>query len=248
MASSFVDGQARLGTANRPSWAGLRGLRVAVFGIGVAAALALSACSDEPAPNDSTPAEVYGAGALAVPVESLSDVVSYADELAVVEVVAERDLSPPGGQNPEENYVPREVTVVVGKTLWRRPGAPAADDRFSMVAFGSVERSGERALVGVPGASRLEVGKSYLMPLARRQDGWGAYPMSTLELDGNRTADDVGGQPPPPTVAPLAGKSLDEVADIVRRVKPDPLAVKYGNLPPAERWQAADRDRQSAGP
>ena len=248
MVISFMGRRTRSGTVRRPGSVGLRGLRRAACGSGVAAVVGLSACGDEPATNDSTPVEVYGAGSLAVPVESLSDVVSYADQVSVVEVVSERDLSPPGGQNPEEDYVPREVTVVVGETLWRRPGAPASDDRFSMVAFGSVERPNERAPVGVVGGARLEVGESCLMALAQRKEGWGAYPMSTLELDGDRTVDEVGGQAPPPTVAPLAGKSLDEVADIVQAAKPDPLAVKYGDLPPAERWQAADRERESAGP
>jgi hypothetical protein len=71
---------------------------------------------------------------------------------------------------------------------------------------------------------------------------WGAYPVSTLRMNGNRTASDVNGAPAPPTVSELAGRPLDQATQIIRATKPDPLAVEYSHLPPDERWQAADRE------
>lgn len=224
--------------------------------LAVVAAVAIVAAGDlldgEPV---SPPVGNGGLGAVApnadfsVPVEDLEDVVSYADHLAVVSIVDERALAPPRGADPatDADYVARELTVDVERRLWRRAGARPVPDRIDMVAFGWIERDGDRMPFVMRGSERLEVGRHYLMPLVYMNGEWGPYPVSTLRLDGQRTATDVNGGPVPPTVSELAGRPLDEVVQTVGATEPDPLALRYSHLPPAKRWQAADADRNSPG-
>ena len=59
------------------------------------------------------------------PHATLSDIVSYADQLSIVRVIDDR----PGRMTPEEvaageGYLPRFGTVVIERTLWSRKAAP----------------------------------------------------------------------------------------------------------------------------
>jgi hypothetical protein len=96
-----------------------------------------------------------------LPARTLRDWVSYADQVSVVTVTREEELSEPAGTDPrlDEDYVGRRATLHVDRTLWRREGAPSSDDTVQMIVWGWTERDGVRRPFAVRGGARMEVGR-----------------------------------------------------------------------------------------
>jgi hypothetical protein len=180
--------------------------------------------------------------------ESYSDWVSFADQLSVFSVVAEEEETPaPEVVERGEGYISRTVTLRIERTLWRRRGAPAAHGRIRVITAGWILEGGERHPYAIWGGPRLEVGMRYLAPLVRApRDGVDWTPLSdgsTLPLTGNAiTVAGVVGVPSA-IAASLNGRSPDEVAAIVDRTPPDPVAEKYADLDPDARVQAVLSER-----
>src|SRR3954447_4352256 len=103
--------------------------------------------------------------------ESLHDVRSFADAMAIVRGVRERVPPTPEGPEGWAGLIGRSVTVRVERVLWRRPHAPEPPRRFRFDDLGwtgTLER--RRPFVGC-GATRMEVGRRYLAPAARHHGG-----------------------------------------------------------------------------
>ena len=192
------------------------------------------ACSDE----NETAACSDAAIDFSLPTETLTDWVSYSDQLSVVEVVGAERLWPPpptSGAPPDE-YVGRRVDIRVGETPWRRPAAPIAPGRLSFVTDGWSIRSGLRPIT-IGEGPRLEIGYRYLMALVRLDEGdWGPFPRATLpiESDGNlaKTCSKR------PTLVTLTGLTIKEAGQLLADTPPDPRALAHAHLPPVQRLQA----------
>lgn len=172
-----------------------------------------------------------------LPTDTLTHWVSYADQLSVVEVVAEerRWPPPPTSGAPPDEYVGRRVDVRVGESPWRRPDAPVAPDRLSFVTDGWSIRGGF-APVTIGEGPRLEVGRLYLMGLVRYDEGdWGPFPRATLPLgpDGRLVKTCSQG----PTLTALFGVTVAEAGRILSETAPDPRAIAHADLPPVRRYQ-----------
>jgi hypothetical protein len=190
--------------------------------------------------------ELPGASAR-FPSETFTDWVSYADHVSIVSVVSEEAL-PADEIEPGDSYIPRAVTLHIEKTVWTREGAPAVEQRIRVITFGWALKDGDRRPVTAWGGPRLEVGMRYVAPLVwAPRDGADWTPLSldaTLPLDGDRvtTAGIVG--LPSPIAKEMSGRSPLELSAILARTPPDPIAQKYFDLPPDERWEAVVRERE----
>jgi hypothetical protein len=181
-----------------------------------------------------------------LPSETLRDWVSFADDLAVVSVAAERELPPPPGADPrlDEDYIGREVTLQVERTLWHRPGGPSVGDDFDMVVWGWTERSGTRRPFAVLGGARMEVGRRYLLPVTKIEGEWTPLGSGTiLTLEGDTVTSDVPGNKPEPVAAAMKGRSLADARRAVNSAAPYPLAAKNAEVPAVERWKLVSRQQ-----
>lgn len=192
--------------------------------------------------SPSSPVVAVDGGSSRFPAASFTDWVSYGDQVSVVTVVAEDEVGA-----ASDGYLARAVTLRVDETVWKRDGAPSADGTVRVITYGWSIREGERRPVTAWGSARLEVGGRYLAPLVRApREGVEWTPLAdeaTLPLDGDVITTDgiVGG--PSLHAKDLAGKSVDEVAAMLARTPPDPVAEKYAHLDPDERLQAVLRER-----
>jgi len=193
---------------------------------------------------------VVSGGSGRFPAETLTDWVSYGDQVSVVSVVREEAL-PAEVIEPGSSYVPRAVVLHVERTIWSRRGGPSAEGTIRVLTYGWSVRDGERHPVAGWGGPRLEVGKRYVAPLVRApRDGADWTPLaveSTLPLDGDviTTTGVVGA--PSSIAKEMTGRSVDDLAATLARTRPDPIAAKYFDLPPDQRWQAVRRAQGEAG-
>ncbi|PZF82511.1 hypothetical protein [Jiangella anatolica] len=177
-----------------------------------------------------------------LPCETLTDWVSYADHVAYVEVIDERELAfeQLEGEPEGNGYVPREVSADVGDVLWSRDGAPALPGEVSWGTGGWSVDDGDREPVefGVP----VDVGERYLavLVLTPEEDGppaWAPIAPHAVLAVGD---DDVpeGSGPETPGRAALAGESPDEIAELLAGTAPDPVALRYYDVDPVSRYNA----------
>jgi hypothetical protein len=99
--------------------------------------------------------------------ETLRDLRSYSDALAIVRGI--REAIPPEPDGPEgwAGFIGRVVTVRVERVLWRRPKAPQPPRNFRFTDWGWFGSLEERVPARVCGRTRMEIGRRYLAPLAR---------------------------------------------------------------------------------
>ena len=179
------------------------------------------------------------------PQTTLTDWVSYTDQLSVVTVVSEKALSPFEETDENGGMVGRSVTLAIERTLWRRDEAPSVNGTVSVITWGWIVDGDDRHRLRVGGGAWLEVGDRYVVPLTRSKsdDGfeWGSGPdMATFPLDGATIVcgtvreTEFGGED-------ISGISVEELAARFAATKPDPLAVRLGRLDPSARWQAVYR-------
>ena len=142
---------------------------------GVAACLALlfvvvgCASDDDGSGQPSGRATVQTSLDDAYPSTTAKDWVTYADAVAVVTVVNERN-SPSGiFEESGEGAVDRLITLQVDSVVWRRPGARELPPTLEYLALGWHVREGESlptaAEVVAPDRPRLELDRTYVMAL-----------------------------------------------------------------------------------
>ena len=187
---------------------------------------------------------VVGEGGGRFPDRTFTEWVSYADQLSVVLVVAEAEEAPaPADVARGEGYISRTVTLRVEQTLWRRAGAPAVTGEIPVVTSGWVLQEGERRPFAIGGGPRLEVGRRYVAPLVRAaRDGVAWTPLSVestlpLGIAGITTEGVLGA--PSSLAKGLEGSSPSDLAAILRRTRPDPVAARHFDLPPDARVKAS---------
>lgn len=182
------------------------------------------------------------------PYETASDVVSYADHVALVTAVSEAELPASALPKPVasgERTIARRVTFRVDETLWSRPDAPAAPAELTAVWWGWLMKGERRVPFVVHGTPWVFVGGQYLMPIA--YDGSAFSPIqpfavfrfdrAAVALEDQDTA----------LARQLARRSRREAADVFVNAVPDPLAVRYGHLLPRQRLAAVMAERASEG-
>ncbi len=192
-----------------------------------------------------------------------TDWVTYADQVVVVRPTAEREVPAASEEGTEageegteagEGYIGRAATLTVDEVLWTRAGAPAAPDAVDVGVAGWVFKDGQRRKFAVHDTPRLENGHTYIVALARLDDGsW-----SALGSDGILPYDNavIGDGESQGTVRPapaggsegnseesvesrLNGKPSQDLVDLLRTTAPDPAAAPYASLPPEQRYAKA---------
>lgn len=237
---------------------GRRGRRLALLAaaalplivVGVAAWTLLSNSSP-------SPVVVGGAGASSrFPSETFTDWVSYSDQVSVFSVVREEEIRPPAVDLKRDlaegtSYLGRLVTLRIGRTIWRREGAPSTGATIRVITWGwALNENGERRPAAPWGGPRLEIGTRYVAPLVRApRDGVAWTPLAddaTLPLDGDViTTARIEGNPSP-IAERVSGKSVGALGHILARTPTDPVAKKYRHLAPDARVQAVFREKEES--
>ncbi|MBB1246084.1 hypothetical protein GL263_21375 [Streptomyces durbertensis] len=186
-----------------------------------------------------------------LPSVTSTDWVSYADQVVVVRPTSEQEVPASAEERTAgEGYVGRRAVMTVGEVLWSRSGAPAVPRSLTLDVAGWVSRGGERREFAVRGTSRLEIGHTYIVAVARLGDGtWstlgsgaslpydggvignGELEGTTVEARPKRSGDGVRER--------MAGRSAQELTVLLRRTVPDPAAARHADLPPEERHARA---------
>jgi hypothetical protein len=200
----------------------------------------------------STSQVVVGEGSGRFPDHTLSDWVSYADQLSVVLVTAQEALPADNGTLARgEGYIGRIVTLKINRTLWTRESTgPSAKGNIRIVTYGWVLQDGMRYQFAGLGGPRLEVGRRYVLPLVRApRDGvaWTALSVaSTIPLEGAlMTTERIIGQPSR-IASSLEGRAPAALARLLARTPPDPIAARFWRLSPDARVHAVLRARPAA--
>lgn len=104
-----------------------------------------------------------------LPNETATEWTTYADYVAVVTVSAQHELPPTDTELSQgQGLILRSITVDGGNVLWSKPAARDLPNTLEQIAFGWKFGNGDvqdREKVGVNGASRMEVGHTYIMAL-----------------------------------------------------------------------------------
>ncbi len=186
---------------------------------------------------------VVGHGLARWPAATLQDWVSYSDQVSLISVVGDeripsKDLQLDGG------YEGRMIRLRVERTLWTRPSAPEIQGTLEMLAYGWLTTDGVRRPFTVDGGVWPEVGRKYVAPLVRTDEGRWAMLSSTaiVKLDDARAAGTVDGGEPSLAIRAVRGHALPEVGALVAGTPRSPVAEKYAHLPPDARWQAVDQE------
>jgi hypothetical protein len=174
--------------------------------------------------------------------DSLHDLRSFSDAMAIVRGVKQTIPPPPSGPEGWAGLIGRQVTVRVERVLWRRPHAPAPPRRFRFSDLGwagTLEH--KRPLAGC-GETRMVLGRRYLAPIVRHGGTW--YPLfpTRLRLRGDLVVGGVDAGEPENSHQALQGRSVAGAVRLVAQTKPYRAVVLHPHGSPADRWQAVYRD------
>ncbi|MDH2387806.1 hypothetical protein QCN29_03175 [Streptomyces sp. HNM0663] len=174
----------------------------------------------------------------ALPSVTGTDWVTHADQVAVVRPTAEKEI-PASAEEKEagEGYIGRSATLSLERVLWSRAGASAAPESVTLDVAGWTFKGEERHKFAVRDAPRIEIGHSYIVALAREDDGsWSTLGSSAvLPYDGGTigsgesegvihsasSGDHVEGS----VEEQMTGKTEKELAELLRTTRPAPAAA-----------------------
>lgn len=173
------------------------------------------------------------------PSDTASDVVSYADHVALVTAIADNDALPtatptssPGG----DEVIMRTITFRVERTLWSRPDAPTAPKQLTALWWGWLLRDGKRTPFIVHGAPAVFLGAQYVMPIAYDGTTFSAIqPFAVFRVGRDAIALE---EQDTPLAQVLNGLTSAGVAAAFADARPDPLAARFGHLLPRQRLAA----------
>jgi hypothetical protein len=195
--------------------------------------------------GSSSPAE--GAGSCADPdraytTESLHDVRSFADAVAIVRGVRESVPPTPDGPEGWAGLIGRDVTVRVERVLWRRPHAPKPPRRFAFSDFGWTGTLEHRRPWSGCRATRMELGRRYLAPVVRDHGEWYPFPATRLRLRGDLVVGGVDQGEPEDSHRALAGRTIPGAVRTVAQTLPYRTTVLHPGGGPRRRWERAYSD------
>jgi hypothetical protein len=175
--------------------------------------------------------------------DSVTDLRSYSDAMAIVVGVDEEVPRQPSGPEGWAGVIGRKVTVRVEEVLWRRPKAPAPPATFRFSDWGWFGTLENRVPARICGLTRMEIGTRYLAPIARlRGATWYPFAEVRLRVDGGMVVGGVDGGEPNHAHNALSGRPIERAVRMVARARPYRAVVRNPHLSPARRWQAADAD------
>lgn len=183
-------------------------------------------------------AQCRGSAEYIVPSSTLEDLVTYADEVAVVEVIddtVQRYDEPGDGLEPE---LFRDATIRVEEVVWTSPQRRPVPDEVTFVANGWVDGEPQKGPSPACDQPALAVGERYLLGLVEYDTGEWAPMTGPFVL----TVDDAGGLSGVVDAGPLSGyegRSAGAVGKSLDDVEPDPAVMPYRNLPGGLRFGAA---------
>jgi hypothetical protein len=175
--------------------------------------------------------------------DSLHDLRSFADAMAVVRATGHSIPPPPGGPEGWAGLIGRKVTVRVERVLWRRPGAPEPPRTFRFDDWGWTGTLENRRRIRPCGETRMVVGRRYLAPIGRGQDGWFPFPTARLRLRRDLVVGGVDGGEAENSHQALVGRRIRSSVRLLARTAPYRAVVRDPTGSPARRWQRVDRDR-----
>jgi hypothetical protein len=193
------------------------------------------------------PAQTFPETDAPFPSDTASDVVSYADHVALVTAVAEAEepqtavATPTGSSLPA---IPRRVTFRIDRLLWSRPDGPGAPATVTARWCGWVITAGKRTPCATTGTPWVFVGGQYVMPIALDRGAFAPIqPFAVFRFnDGAVTLEEQD----TPLARQLANAWLDRVAGVFANAVPDPVSVRYGHLSPRARLAAVMASRSLA--
>jgi hypothetical protein len=200
------------------------GIAVVVATVAVAGIALLSdgSSSDRPRVMTSHADYVWG--------DTPRDWVSWADAIAVVEVVGEDQLEHPWDTHESrEGFVGRQIRAAIEETIWARPGAEPAPNSVTLkTTDGWWYDHGALVPMKDLGAHRSEVGDRLLVAMFHSKDwGWtlmsGGIPVSAdarLRPDVDQT--DLGEQ--------LRSMTVQQTVETFRSAKPFADVVRFQHL------------------
>lgn len=248
---SDVDGPTRAAAALEPEGRDTdrHPLRWIVVGVAVLAVIAaaiavsvVSRSSPKSAQNTAT-TQTFPDAHAQFPYQTASDIVSYADHVAIVTAVSQRE-APPSAE-PEtgapSDTVSRWVTFRVDDVLWSRAGAPAAPIKFTALWWGWLAK--DHQPVVMDGTPWVFVGGHYVVPIAFDGKEFSLiqpyavfrFDRGAVTLEEQHTA----------LARSLSGASRSQAATVFATAVPDALAVRYANLLPRDRLNAVIATRKS---
>jgi hypothetical protein len=169
-------------------------------------------------------------GEQAFPAETLSDWVSYAEQVSIVRITADRPIAPPTNLESTGGYRGREADFVVEQTLWTAPEITTPLTSFAMNVAGWF-KDHEACIEGSP---RVEVGDRYVIPIAHDDDGSVTTLSSSAFVALNQVRGLVGKYTDPAHDA-LRGTTVEQMTARLRAARMNPIAARYRNLSPRQR-------------
>lgn len=160
--------------------------------------LFLSACGDDPSTSSSATDAIQVADlgtSSRLPHETLTDVVVYADAVAVVEITAEARVEHERAEELGlEGTAARVLTYEVSDVLWRNSSTTTSDvpKELKLSAGGFSTFEGVETVSKPAGAPLQQVGQTVLVALAEFPgEGWGLVSTNAVYLtDDQRTVHD----------------------------------------------------------
>jgi hypothetical protein len=174
--------------------------------------------------------------------DSLHDLRSFADALAIVRGVRQSIPPEPDGPDGWAGLIGRRVTANVERVVWRRPHAPVPPTRMRFDDIGWSGTLEHRRPLVVCHGTRMKIGRRYLAAIVRDHGSWYPIPSTRLHLRGDFGVGGVDGGEPDNSHQALAGRTVRGAARQIAEALPYRSTVLHPGGGPGGRWQRANAD------
>jgi hypothetical protein len=174
--------------------------------------------------------------------DSLYDVRSFSDAVAVVRAVKEEVPPEPEGPEGGAGLIGRKVTFRVERVLWRRPHGPKPPKTARFSDLGWVGELDDRRPLRMCGETRMELGRRYLAPIVRHHGTWYPFFDVRMRLRGDLVIGGVDAGEPTHAHHALMGQRVSTAVETIARTQPYRAVALNPRGSPARRWQRVDRD------